>query len=167
MSNNCNNTVNRNDNVLIEFKGYYQNVRGLRTKLNTLRCNIPQLNYDYFGLVETWLHSDITDSELGFDDFTIYRVDRNPITSKCSRGGGVAVCIRKRYQTSRIPVFIDAIEHLFVQVKFNATDKLVIGICYIPPSSPLCYYIDHVKAIEQVLCTVGDNTRLILLGDYN
>lgn len=167
MSNNFNNTVNKNENVLIEFKGYYQNVRGLRTKLNTLHYNILHLNFDYFGLVETGLHSDIIDSEMGFDDFTIYRVDRNPVISKCNRGGGVAVCIRKKYQTSRIPIVIDTIRHLFVQVKFNATDKLVIGICYIPPASPPYYYNDHVKAIEQIFSTVGENTRLILLGDYN
>lgn len=46
--NNC--KVSSMNNV---FKGYYQNVRGLRTKLIELRYKIPLLDFDFFALTET------------------------------------------------------------------------------------------------------------------
>jgi hypothetical protein len=69
---------------------YYQNVRGLRTKLNILIFNISLFRYDYFVFVETWLNFNILDAELGFDDYNMFRLDRSDKTSNCTRGGGVA-----------------------------------------------------------------------------
>jgi hypothetical protein len=48
-------------------------VRGLRTKLNILRCNIPVFRYDYYMFTETWLSTDILDSELDLGNYNIYR----------------------------------------------------------------------------------------------
>lgn len=73
----------------------YQNVRGLRTKLNLLRTNVPCLNYDFFALTETWLYDSIYDNELNFNNYNIFRFDRNHHTSKYKRGGGVALCTYK------------------------------------------------------------------------
>lgn len=72
------------------FSGLYQNVRGLWTKLNLLRVNIPCLNYDFFALTETWLCYSIRDNELSFNNYKVFRSDHNYYTSKCKRGGGVA-----------------------------------------------------------------------------
>lgn len=66
-SNKCkhfNNPLNNKNKSLI---GYYQNVRGLHTKLSSLRYNIPLFNNDYFVLVETRLNAEILDAESGFD----------------------------------------------------------------------------------------------------
>ncbi|XP_062539007.1 uncharacterized protein LOC134207301 [Armigeres subalbatus] len=57
---------------------YYQNVRGLRTKIESL---------------QTWLHSDISNAEIS-SDYTIYRGDRSESTSLHSRGGGVLIAAK-------------------------------------------------------------------------
>lgn len=58
--------------------GFYQNCRGLRTKLLTLKCYLASFNYVFIVLTETWLNSDVFDSELGFDNYNIYRCDSPP-----------------------------------------------------------------------------------------
>lgn len=73
---------------------YYQNVRGLRTKLDTLRQNIPTLNYDVYCLTETWLYDQIFSPELGFTNYDVYRLDRKNVI-----GGGVLISIRKIFRS--------------------------------------------------------------------
>lgn len=65
-------------------KGYYQNCRGLRTKLKNLKCNIVPFDYTYIVLTETWLNDTFFDNELGFSNYNIYRFDRCPVTNHCS-----------------------------------------------------------------------------------
>lgn len=81
---------------------YYQNVRGLRTKLLDLCIAIASVyeDFDIMVLVETWLNDGIANTELGLEDFNIYRLDRNPANNSHSRGGGVLIAVRK-YLLSR------------------------------------------------------------------
>lgn len=73
----CDNTLNCN------LKIFYQNVRGLKTKLVSLRCSFPMFHfYDIIILTETWLTPDISDSELGFAGFQVIRLDINHNNSK-------------------------------------------------------------------------------------
>jgi len=119
------------------LKGYYQNVRGLHTKLNILICNISLFRFDYFVLVETWLNSYILDAELGFDCYNVFRLDRIDKTSNSTRGGGVAIFVNKRFEAETINIQHDSVEQLFVLIKWGNNDKCIIGSCYIPLHSPL------------------------------
>jgi len=76
---------------------YFQNVRGLRTKLFDLRIAMASVSedFDIIVLVETWLNDGILNSELGLENFNIYRLDRTPTNSVYSRGGGVLIAVRK------------------------------------------------------------------------
>jgi len=78
--------------------GYYQNVRGLRTKINVIKCSVSSFFYDYIILSETWLNEEFNDNELGFSQYNIFRCDRNINTSNLSRGGGVlcAYCLKQK-----------------------------------------------------------------------
>lgn len=51
--------------LIMIFNEYNQNVRKLRTKLNTLYLNMHDLNYDYFLLTQMWLHGEINNNEPG------------------------------------------------------------------------------------------------------
>lgn len=68
--------------MTIDF--YYQNIRGIRTKTDTFYKNNIALDMDVMCLTETWLNSDILDSELVTDEYTIYRKDRNYEQSRTS-----------------------------------------------------------------------------------
>jgi len=59
---NVNNDSILNKNVGI-LSGYYQNVRGIKSKLSNIFLNYISLNhYDYFILTETWLTTDINNN---------------------------------------------------------------------------------------------------------
>lgn len=51
--------------------------------------------YDIVVLVETWLNESIADAELGFDDFNIFRMDRDLVSTGLSRRGRVLIAVRK------------------------------------------------------------------------
>lgn len=72
-------------------------MRGLRTKLFDLRCAIVSstVPYDIILLTETWLNDNIADSELGFFNYNVFRMDRNVNNSVSSRGGSVLIAVHK------------------------------------------------------------------------
>jgi len=51
---------------------FYQNVRGLLTKIPYLRNALFNVNYDVICLKETLLYSNIFYAELGFNNYNIY-----------------------------------------------------------------------------------------------
>ncbi|KAJ8914267.1 hypothetical protein NQ315_010999 [Exocentrus adspersus] len=55
---------------------YYQNCRGLRTKTNIFYTNLLSEDYDLLLLTETWLTSDVMDSELFDERYEVFRKDR-------------------------------------------------------------------------------------------
>ena len=75
------------------FSTYYQNVRGLRTKLDYLRTTAPTWEFDIIAFSETWLTEDISSAELGLNNYSIFRCDGSPNTSQFSRGKGRGVLI--------------------------------------------------------------------------
>jgi len=103
---------------------YYQNVRGLRTKLEELRCGIQSITdtFDIIILVETWLCDGIMDAELGLENYRIFRQDRNANNSNYSRGGGVLVAVRDCYMSRALSVPKPALS------KFSWTLEWVICI---------------------------------------
>lgn len=55
---------------------YYQNVRGLRTKLQELRLNLPNCDEDIICMTETNLNDFILDGEVASAGYKIFRRDR-------------------------------------------------------------------------------------------
>jgi len=146
------------------FSGYYQNVRGLRTKLCDLNCNIPLIKVKYFILTETWLGDDISNKELGFDNYNIYRTDRSIMTSICTRG--VAVSVHKSFyllSSKIINIQDNSIEQIYVLVTLNAKLKCIFGVYYIPPISNISSYIEHTNTIEWLLSNTDTHTNIIWL----
>lgn len=92
---------------------YYQNVRGIRTKLKDLVCGAPLIEYDILVFTETWLINTIYDAELGLTDFDIYRNDRCEITQDSSRGGGVLIAVRKNFNSKKIKINNTSFETLY------------------------------------------------------
>ncbi|CAG9790399.1 unnamed protein product [Diatraea saccharalis] len=74
---------------------YYQNCRGLRTKLHTLYMNVLSHNYDIIILTETWLIENISESEMFDTRYRVFRSDRDRIASGRHDGGGVLIAVRR------------------------------------------------------------------------
>lgn len=130
-NNTCNKSLNSN------LKIFYQNVRGLKTKLVNLRCSFPIFNfYDVIILTQTWLKPDISDSELCFHGFQVFRLDRNPNNSSFLREGGVLIAINNYIKFHLITLSTSNVEQIFALLSFNSNYLLVGGV-YLPAHSPL------------------------------
>ena len=75
---------------------YYQNVRGLCTKLKDfyLACALDS-NYKVIALSEIWLHKGIYDAELfNLALFNVFRKDRGYLATGRKRSGGILLLLR-------------------------------------------------------------------------
>lgn len=145
--------------------GFYQNCRGLRTKLTNFICNISSFNYVFLVLTETWLTDSIQNSELALFNYNIYRYDRCNVSSVCTRGGGVLIGIRKNFPSQIITVPVANIEQIFVRFDIVSL-KFIIGGVYIPPRSTTVIYESHTQSIEYAI-NQYPKSYFIFCGDYN
>lgn len=142
-------------------------MRGLRTKLFDLRCALLSVSavYDVVILVETWLIDSISDSELGFDDFNVFRADRCDANSNCLKGGGVLIAVRNCLLCRAVRTTVSNVEQLFVDIRLDH-NHLVVGAVYIPPSSNCHVYEAHCLTVEEVMIE-SLNANFLIVGDYN
>ncbi|CAH2097117.1 unnamed protein product [Euphydryas editha] len=85
------NTLDRDQQTLSKDNGiyvFYQNVRGLKTKLKTWRNGISLLDHSLLAVTETFLDDSVRDGELSKGDWSILRRDRK---TPC---GGVLLAAR-------------------------------------------------------------------------
>jgi hypothetical protein len=111
--------------------GFYQKCRGLNTKLTNFKCNVSSVNYLFIVLSETWLHENISNSELGLVNYNIFRYDRCTSNSNCSRGGSVLIGIQKYIPSYSIVVTQLNVENIFVRFNVDSFSFIVDGV-YIP-----------------------------------
>ncbi|XP_043464467.1 uncharacterized protein LOC122499932 [Leptopilina heterotoma] len=95
---------------------YYQNVRGVRTKLTQLTQCIPFIDYDIIVFTETWLNESFNTKELGFQNYNVFRSDRCLNSSDSLRGGGVLIATSCVLRASIISTTITNIEHIFINI---------------------------------------------------
>jgi len=95
---------------------YYQNVRSLVTKIDKL---IPIINTSFFNTIsfyENWLSGNISNTELNFNNYTIYRCDRSLSNSNCNVSSEVLIAIYSSLKSKILNVSINNFEHLFVHI---------------------------------------------------
>lgn len=145
---------------------YYQNVRGLRTKMNNFYCNLLSSNFKFIGLTETNLQPSIKSQELFPDSYNVYRCDRDLDLSGKQGGGGVLLAISKEFLSSQLdnPI-INGCECVWVKVSNNKGNILYISIVYFRPRSPLEVYQAYFDFVQQN--NLLGNGNLAILGDFN
>ncbi|XP_062541343.1 uncharacterized protein LOC134209375 [Armigeres subalbatus] len=145
---------------------YYQNVRGVRTKTTVLKLRLSSFDYDVVVLSETWLKSDICNSELS-SDYSIFRCDRSEFTSGLSRGGGVLVAVKRELQCTEVSLSdCCALEQVKVTLKLPHSSVHIFGI-YLRPNSDYELYATHYTVVQSVIDKSFVYDVFLLLGDYN
>lgn len=153
------------NNTLKQFKVFYQNVRGLRTKTNEFYNNSLLLDTDVVMITETWLHDSILDSELCNDKYIVFRRDRGTL------GGGVMLMCAPYLQARMRPEWhCNDLECVWVTVPSTALGlehDLHMAAAYIPPNSSLPSRIQlFVESLLQIRNT-HPNDHFIIAGDFN
>ena len=145
---------------------YFHNVGGLRTKVNTLQKNVSDNEYDVLILIETWLNSNFSDSQLDLFNYIIFRADRDSELVGKFRGGGVLIAIHKRIPCSKILAVSEIFDTLIVSLQVSKFESVIIGATYIPPGVDLEVYERYCSITKHALESCLDSL-VIICGDYN
>lgn len=100
---------------------FYQNCRGLRSKLDLFKRNVSVFNYILVCNKVIKFTDRFYDRELGVSNYFVLRCDRNILTNNCRRGGGVLIAIRNETQCNLLPTCINNVEHIFLTIIINVT----------------------------------------------
>lgn len=95
----------------------------------------------------------------------VYRKDRSILTSPKLRGGGVLIAVSYKLISSSEFNVNSAVEELYVSVLVNNVEH-IFGAVYIPPSSALSVYENHVESVEYI-AEHFPKAVLHVCGDYN
>ena len=109
---------------------------------------------DVLVLTETWLHSGISDAEIGLQNYCIYRSDRYS-QFNALKGGGILIAIKKNLK-SQFLFAHNSIEEMFIKVSMHYY-SIVFG-CFYSPKVISEYYAHHVSSVEAII----DHPYLIL-----
>lgn len=148
---------------------YYQNVRGLRTKIDSLFLAVTEADYDVIVLTETWLDDRIYSTQLFGTLYTVFRADRSILNSQRSRGGGVLIAVSTKLNAFVDPAPIsDTLEQLWIMVKVM-NHVISIGVIYLPPDRKhdTALISEHVNSLGSVCNRLSLDTPAFLFGDYN
>jgi exonuclease III len=118
------------------MKCYYQNVRGLRSKLDDVRQYLSYTDNDVICLTETWLNDSVNTLELFPIHFNIYRKDRDLAVNSKKDGGGVLIAVRKSLISERIEYLETDDENIWIRILTgnpNNSRWIYICVAYFPP----------------------------------
>lgn len=163
---------NNNPSPILQLKPfsiYYQNSRGLNTKIVDFSLSLLASDYDVITLTETWLRSNVDSCELFGNAYCVYRCDRSPLNSNFNRGGGVLIAVKSTFSSQRIELTVcNNLEIVIVRLVINR--KVLFILClYIPSGSPRITYDSFLSALNTFFSEtrIGDNDLIMLCGDFN
>ena len=146
---------------------YYQNVRGLRTKINEFYAAVSSSNSDIFAITETGCNDSIQDAELIPPGYKIVRSDR----ADGRKQGGVCLVAAPGFELRSVPppsdVTINSQVFEMVCAKVYVRERFLFVACvvYIPPRSCENEYMLLFRLIEN-FCSKYNN-KIIVIGDFN
>ena len=146
------------------FSIYFQNCRGLRTKLNTFYENTLCSNYSAIAVCENWLTSSHKDSEIFDDRYIVFRSDRNLNTSGKKSGGGCLLAIKKDFRVQQLPSIDIDVDCVVVKIVIDNITSIFVCVTYFSPDTHSATYLHF---FDYIYSTVQPESNLILIGDYN
>lgn len=145
---------------------YYQNVRGLRTKLNQFFTNIECSGSDIFAITETGCNDSIDDAEIVPPGFQILRCDR----TDGRKHGGVFLAaapgleLRKVNVTENVNIDNCVFEIVGASIYLNNVFLFFCSVIYIPPNSNDNEFMILFRILEN-WCIKYDSC--LVIGDFN
>ena len=147
-----------------ELSLYYQNVRGLKSKITEFYTNLLLSNFDFIALSETWLNESIFSRELFDNRYIVYRKDRDFIRTQKRDGGGVALAVKSSFSTERMfELETNDVESVWIKVYQEKNKTVLVGVVYFPPDSARDCYKSFFRKIED--SALGSD--IMLIGDFN
>lgn len=152
-----------------EISIFYQNVRGLRTKIDVFFLATNDCNFDIIIFTETVLNDSINDVQLFGTVFNVFRCDRSASNSCKTRFGGVLVAVKSCYACNAVCTTNgNSLEQVCV---FSAVKGKNLWVCavYIPPdrSNDLSTINEHIASVDELRTKAALDDVLLICGDFN
>jgi len=121
------------------------------------RLMVIMINMDFFD-------NEFFDTNL----YHVFRKDRDSVKTRCSRGGGVLIAVRRelRWIAIRLQNEDSLLDQLCVSLA-GPTETIFLTVSYIPPSSSFDLYKAHVDNIAHLYQELEDGQYICVLGDFN
>ena len=141
-----------------EIKCVCLNARSIINKNTELNIMVDDIKPHIIGITESWANNDITNAELGLEDYVMYRKDRIG-----RRGGGVLLYIRNTIPAYEVQLHeeADCNEAIWCNLVTGHT-AVIIGVVYRCPNITKQNNEKIHNAINEV--SKGD---CIIMGDFN
>ena len=141
----------------------YTNVRSIlnNSKREEVKLLLNDKMIDILALTESWTHDGVSDAELNFEGYTLFRRDR--LSGIKTKGGGLLLYCKNDLHVERVSEDGGEIcESIWLKVADNINNKFLLGLFYRSPSSSQDEFIEITKQIRGH--TKGN---VIILGDFN
>ena len=136
------------------------NVRSIIHKMDSIRLMLKNKPFDIFSVSETWLNSDIFDSELAIEGYSFTRQDRSD-----RRGGGCMVYVRENLPYCIRPDLLDeSIESCVIEINRPKCKTLFLWNVYRAPDLSLEIFLE---GLNSKMALLPSNAEVCLLGDFN
>lgn len=153
----------------------------MKTKTHSFYRNVCCSDFDVLVITETWLNTNILNSELFNKNYNVYRRDRESTVHREKKdGGGVLIAVSNKYHSKRIVFEESMVEDIWVAIDLelpgcgNSTQLAICGVYIRPPVSirTLDDFFDKcnmfLETWESPLCIIGDfNLRKISWSVFN
>lgn len=163
------------------IKCYYQNTRGLRTKIaRGLRNKLSCTDYKLFAFTETWLNDSFA-SESIFDSglFVVHRSDRtnrtftrrgsSPTSCDDLRGGGSLIAISKDIPALRMSSWEMECpyDNVWLKLSTNDSTKLFVNCIYINDKTNFDSLMLYFDLLVDIVNRREPNSKFLIFGDFN
>lgn len=140
---------------------FYQNVRGLKSKKNSLDNMLEEQKPTIIALVETHLHPE---EDMNLEGYTIIRNDRS------EKGGGILIAYKENIKNivTELEMSIEHYEGTWIEIN-NGVGKIRIGLVYFPQENESKARIT--KAYTALSEHISQNKErcdeILVIGDFN
>ena len=132
------------------------NVRGILNKTTEFQNKVNKIDPSFIVVTETHLEEGVLDSELGLQEYNIFRRDRN------KRGGGVLVAVKKEFEASLLAVH-DDYELMMLNIsRKKGNFRLIAG--YRPVDNA---DIGLLEVVSEWADNIPPHTPCLVAGDLN
>ena len=124
---------------------------------------VHDINPDVIGVTESWLTSEVLDSELALDGYDLFRKDR-PVDRE---GGGVLLYVKKDLHAVQYESPVDFPEQVWCYFSDANNTKCYIGVCYRTPTADIFGSLNH-NLLQDIINDLGSTKKhFMLMGDCN
>ena len=144
------------------------NVRGILSKLDSIRLILGRSKVDCLILNETFLTPNIDDSELHIDKYNLHHFDRTKDSGK-SHGGGLIIYTHTKYDFITIEsseVCSPAIENVWIKLRLPKARPTYISCFYRPPDGSIPDFIETLN-VQLSTMEIEAGSDIVMMGDAN